>query len=92
MSNYEEKWFEMRRRVEALASGEFSDGKVSSVIIGGVAKVVYGAILKEMDLIENGFAECDKCGCKMFEVKSTVCEDCAKKMIKESEFKDFFDL
>lgn len=92
MMNYEDKWKEMRRRVESFAGGEVGDGKVSSVIIGGVAKVVYGAVLKEMDVIEHGFAKCDRCGSKMLEVKSTVCEDCAKKMLEETAFKDLLDI
>ena len=90
--NYEEKWKEMRRRVESLAGVEVGDSKFSSVIIESVAKVIYSAVLKEMDVIEYGFAKCDGCGCKMLEVKSTVCEDCAKKMLEESAFKDLLDI
>lgn len=89
---FEEKWLELRGVVEAGAEAEVGNDRWSSVLIGSVAKTVYGVVLKEMDRIEKGYAECDKCGCHMEQVKSTVCEECAKKMLEGSELKDLLDL
>ena len=90
--DFRKMWGEMREVAEAGAKAKYDDGKISSVLIGGVAQTVYGVVLKEMDRIERGYAECDKCGCRMEKVESTVCEECAKKMLEGSAFKDLLDL